>query len=114
MSPDLTQFSKFEHETSPEAYLQSLKGEFELKGIKQDTEKMKYLPLLLKGKTSYFAETLRSAPDWTSMMAAFTSEFTVDPNVIIGELRSVRCYDYNVDAFTEKFLASANKLDKSN
>jgi hypothetical protein len=75
---------------------------------------MKYLPLLLKGKTSYFAESLRSATTWKQMTDALTKEFTVDPNVVIGELRTVRCFDYNVEAFTDKFLASANKLDKAN
>lgn len=85
-----------------------------MKGISQDNEKMKYLPLLMKGKAAYFAETLRSAPDWPTMTSSFIREFTVDPNVIIGELRAVRCFDYNVEAFTEKFLGSANKLDKAN
>jgi hypothetical protein len=65
---------------------------------------MKYLPLLLKGKTAYFVETLRNATSWGIMQQLFITEFTVDPNVVIGELRALRCQDYNVDAFTEKFL----------
>ncbi len=75
---------------------------------------MKYLPLLIRGKAAYFVDTLRGATSWGQMCALLVQEFTVDPNVIIGELRTLRCVDYNVDAYTEKFLEVANKLNKGN
>ncbi len=65
---------------------------------------MKYLPLLVRGKSAYFVDTLRSATSWSQMCSMLMTEFTVDPNVVIGELRTLRCVDYNVDAFTENFL----------
>lgn len=113
-SPDLTQFSKFEQQISPDSYLQTLDGEFTLKGITQDSDKMKYLPLLIRGKAAYFVDTLRGATNWQLMCQKLVQEFTVDSNVIIGELRALRCVDYNVDAFTEKFLEVSNKLNKGN
>lgn len=75
---------------------------------------MKYLPLLIRGKAAYFVDTLRGASSWNQMCKLLVEEFTVDPNVIIGELRALRCLDYNVDAFTERFLEVANKLNKGN
>jgi hypothetical protein len=56
-----------------------------------DENKKKFLPLLLKGKASYYAETLRQMANWTTMRFSFIQEFTVDPNVVIGELRAQRC-----------------------
>ena len=75
---------------------------------------MKYLPLLIRGKAAYFLDTLRGATNWQLMCQKLVQEFTVDSNVIIGELRALRCIDYNVDAFTEKFLEVSNKLNKGN
>ena len=67
----------------------------------------------MKGRAAYYAETLRVIPNWSGRRHAFIQEFTVDPNVIIGELRAQRCIDFDVDSFTNKFLQSANKLNKS-
>ena len=94
--------------------MQTLDGEFTLKGITQDSDKMKYLPLLIRAKGAYLVDTLRGATNWQLMCQKLVQEFTVDSNVIIGELRALRCVDYNVDAFTEKFLEVSNKLNKSN
>jgi hypothetical protein len=74
---------------------------------------MKYLPLLLKDKASYYADNLKRTSDWTSMKTAFNNEFTVNSNIIIGELRTIRCTDFDVDAYTTKFHQAAARLDKS-
>lgn len=65
-------------------------------GQNDEQNKLKYLPLLLKGKAAYFVDRLRTFTTWGDMKAAFVDEFTVDPNVVIGELRALRCVDYDV------------------
>ena len=41
-------------------------------------------------------DRLRTFTTWDDMKNAFVDEFTVDPNVVIGELRALRCVDYDV------------------
>ena len=81
--------------------------------INTEGNRKRYLPLLLKGKAAYHAEALRSAPDWDTCEEWFLHEFTIDPNVIIGELRALRCVDYDVNKYTDQFNAKAIKLSQS-
>lgn len=73
-----------------------MEGELKLQGLDKDVNKLDYLPLLLKGKAAYFAEVLRGKTTWQEAQDSFVDEFTVDPNVVLGELRALRCTDYNV------------------
>lgn len=65
------------------------------------------------GKAAYFAEAIKSASDWPTAMNLFVNEFSVDPNVIIGELRILRCVDYDVNKYSDDFVAKTARLDKS-
>lgn len=112
-APNLSQFTKFEDDISPETYLEQFYGELQVANLDTDENKMNFLPLLLKGRAAYYAETLRMLSSWGARRHAFIQEFTVDPNVIIGELRAQRCQDFDVDGFTNRFLQTANKLNKS-
>ena len=90
-----------------------MKGELDLNGLDNDVNRLKYLPLLLKGKAVYFQESLRQAPDWATALKIFIAEFQVDPNVVIGELRALRCVDYDVNKYTDQFNAKAMKLKQT-
>ena len=72
-----------------------------MKGIDTDETKKRVLPLLLTEKTAYFADVVRTAADWTAARELLEKEFNVDHNVIIGELRVLRCVDYDVNKFSE-------------
>ena len=74
---------------------------------------MKFLPLLLKDKARYYVERLRNISNWSDMEQAFIKEFTVDPNVVLGELRALRCTDYDVKKYTDAFNAKAIKLNQA-
>ena len=95
------------------AFIQTLNGELDLMQINTAENRKRYLPLLLKGKAAYHAEALRSAPDWDTVEEMFLHEFTIDPNVIIGELRALRCVDYDVNKYKEQFNAKETKLGQS-
>jgi hypothetical protein len=88
--------TKYEGETSPTSFLETMAGELELTSQNTEANKLKYLPLLLKGKASYLVDRLRTFTAWNDMKTAFVDEFTVDPNVVIGELRALRCVEYDV------------------
>lgn len=45
------------------------------------------------------------------MKDAFLEEFSVDPNVVMGELRAIRCTDYDVQKYTDIFKNKALRLD---
>ncbi len=93
--------------------MEQFEGELKVSKIDTEQNKMDFLPLLLKGKAAYFSEALRTIATWSSMKSTFIQEFTIDPNVVIGELRAQRCNDFDVEGFTAKFMLSANKLNKS-
>lgn len=97
----MTQFTKFEGETSPTNFLATLTGELDLEGLNTEANKLKYLPLTMKGKAAYFADTIRGLSTWAEAEAAFTTEFTTDPNVIMGELRALRTVDYDVNKYSD-------------
>ena len=42
---------------------------------------------------------------------AFLSEFSVDPNVVMGELRALRTIDQDVNKFADEFMKRVQKLD---
>ena len=69
--PNLNQFTKYDGETSPEHFVQTMCGELDLMQINTEPNRKKYLPLLLKGKTSYYAESLRCALDWPTAKGMF-------------------------------------------
>ena len=52
---------------------------------------MDFLPLLLKGKVAYYSEALRTMASRSVTKSSFVAEFSIDPNVVIGELRAHRC-----------------------
>lgn len=58
--------------------------------ISDDKEKMKFLPMLLEGKTTYFVEQLRQCSTWGEMKLKFEAEFKVDSDMIIAELRTLK------------------------
>ena len=55
-----------------------------------ESEKIKILPMMLAGKKSYFADQLRKAWAWNGIMSKFMSEFEVDSDTVIAELRTIR------------------------
>ena len=59
--------------------------------------------MFLKDKARYYVERLRTHVTWGDMKQAFLKEFTTDPNVVLGELRALRCTDYDVKKYTEAF-----------
>lgn len=65
--------------SSPKTFLTAPKGELYLEGFSSDADRLKLLPLALKGKAVYFADTLRNLPTWTEAKAASIKEFTIDP-----------------------------------
>lgn len=112
-APNLSQFTKFEDDVSPETFLEQFYGELQVANLDTEENRKNFLPLLLKGRAAYYAETLRNMATWGSRRVSFIQEFTVDPNIIIGELRASRCQDFDVEGFSNKFLQTANKLNKA-
>ena len=55
----------------------------------------------MKGKAAYYADVIRGLATWTEAEAAFVTEFTTDPNVIMGELRALRTVDYDVNKYSD-------------
>ena len=88
----MTQFTKYDGETSPTNFLATLSGELDLEGLNTEANKLKYLPLTMKGKAT-----------WAEAEAAFITEFTTDPNVIMGELRALRTVEYDVNKYSDQF-----------
>ena len=97
----MTQFTKYDGETSPTNFLATLSGELDLEGLNTEANKLKFLPLTLKGKAAYYADVIRGLATWAEAEASFTKEFTTDPNVIMGELRALRTVDYDVNKFSD-------------
>ena len=46
-----------------------------MSNVTGEQEKMRFLPMLLDGKTTYFVEQLRQCGTWNEMKAKFESEF---------------------------------------
>jgi hypothetical protein len=82
-----------------------------MSNIKDDSNKMKFLPLMLQGKTSYYSDQLRACATWNEMVSKFEDEFKVDSDVIIAELRTFKTQNYNVDKYTDDFNSKIAKLD---
>jgi hypothetical protein len=82
-----------------------------MSNIVDEASKMKFLPLMLQGKASYYADQLRSCSTWNEMVNKFEAEFKVDPDVIIAELRTMKTQNYNVEKYTDDFNNKISKLD---
>ncbi len=99
----MTQFTKYDGEISPTNFLATLSGELDLEGLNTEANKLKYLPLTMKGKATYYADVIRGLATWAEAEAAFITEFTTDPNVIMGELRALRTVEYDVNKYSDQF-----------
>jgi len=84
-----------------------MEGELDLNNMNTEANKRRYLPLLLKGKAAYYSDSLRATADWGTARSSFLQEFTIDPNVVLGELRALRCVDYDVYKYSEEFNTKA-------
>jgi hypothetical protein len=87
----LSRFIKFQDAASPETFLQQPEGEVKVSNLDADGKRKNFLPLLMKGKASYYAETPRTMANWNAMRFSFIQEFTVDLNIIIGKVRAQIC-----------------------
>ena len=90
ITPNLNALTKFDNSIAPAAYLQLFEDQLAMGNVNNDKERMKFLPMLLEGKTTYFVEQLRQCSTWGEMKAKFESEFQVDSDMIIAELRTMK------------------------
>ena len=90
MPAKIDAYTKFDNTISPTAYIRLFEDQLSMSNITDEANKMKFLPLMLQGKASYYAEQLRSCSTWSDMVKKFEAEFKVDPDVIIAELRTMK------------------------
>lgn len=111
MPAKIDAYTKFDNTISPTAYIRLFEDQLSMSNITDEANKMKFLPLMLQGKASYYADQLRSCSTWSDMVKKFEAEFKVDPDVIIAELRTMKTQNYNVDKYTDDFNSKISKLD---
>ena len=59
ITANLNALTKFENTIAPTAYLNLLEDQLAMSNMTAESEKIKVLPMMLAGKTSYFADQLR-------------------------------------------------------
>ncbi len=56
ITPNLNALTKFDNSIAPAAFLQLFEDQLAMGNVTSDQEKIRFLPMLLEGKTTYFVE----------------------------------------------------------
>ena len=104
----LGSFTKFDGNSSPEAYLCTFDSEVALCQIHREEDLMKIFPSLMGSNFANATTKLRACTSWSAMRDAFCKHFAVDKNVLLAEMKSLRVTNYDVDAYVTAFNKVAN------